>query len=89
MALVRLLALLAASVVTVAVTMLVWLPISAGLIGSVFGGVDYILAYLLLMGLSLPMSILAAASAYQFTRGWIFPCAVCRICGTEPDGMGG
>ena len=68
MALVRLLALLAASVVTVAVTMLVWLPISAGLIGSVFGGVDYILAYLLLMGLSLPMSILAAASAYQFTR---------------------
>ena len=68
MALVRLLALLAASVVTVAVTMLVWLPISAGLIGLVFGGVDYILAYLFLMGLSLPLSILAAASAYQFTR---------------------
>lgn len=41
MALVRLLALLAAAVVTVALTMLVWLPISMHLIGSVFGGMDY------------------------------------------------
>ena len=68
MALVRLLALLAAAVVTVALTMLVWLPISMYLIGSVFGGMDYVLAYLLLMGLALPLSILAAAAAYQFTR---------------------
>lgn len=48
--------------------MLVWLPISMHLIGSVFGGLDYVLAYLLLMGLALPLSILAAAAAYQFTR---------------------
>ena len=41
MALVRLLALLAVAVVTVALTMLVWLPISMHLIGSVFGGMDY------------------------------------------------
>lgn len=68
MALVRLLALLAAAVVTVALTMLVWLPISMHIIGSVFGGMDYVLAYLLLMGLALPLSILAAAAAYQFTR---------------------
>ena len=68
MALVRLLALLAVAVVTVALTMLVWLPISMHLIGSVFGGMDYVLAYLLLMGLALPLSILAAAAAYQFTR---------------------
>lgn len=68
MALVRLLALLAAAVVTVALTMLVWLPISMHLIGSVFGGMDFVLAYLLLMGLALPLSILAAAAAYQFTR---------------------
>ena len=68
MALVRLLALLAVAVVTVALTMLVWLPISMHLIGSVFGGLDYVLAYLLLMGLALPLSILAAAAAYQFTR---------------------
>ena len=68
MALVRLLALLATAVVTVALTMLVWLPISMHLIGSVFGGMDYVLAYLLLMGLALPLSILAAAAAYQFTR---------------------
>ena len=68
MALTRLPALLAAAVGTLALTMLVWLPVSAGLIGSVFSGVDYALAYGLLMGLALPLSILAAGAAYQFTR---------------------
>ena len=68
MALVRLLALTAAAALTAGITMLVWLPISRGLIGSVFSGVDYVLAYLLFMGLALPLAILAAASAYQFTR---------------------
>ena len=68
MALTRLLALLAAAVGTLTLTMLVWLPVSAGLIGSVFSGVDYALAYGLLMGLALPLSILAAGAAYQFTR---------------------
>ena len=67
-ALTRLLALLTAAVLTVGLTMLVWLPISAGLIGSVFTGANYVLAYLLLMGLALPLGILAAAAAYQFTR---------------------
>ena len=67
-ALVRLLALLATALVTAGITMLAWLPASWALIGSVFTGVDYVLAYLLFMGLSLPLSILAAASAYQFTR---------------------
>lgn len=67
-ALTRLLALLAAAVLTTALTMLVWLPVSAGLIGAVFDPVDYVLAYLLLMGLALPLGVLAAASAYQFTR---------------------
>ena len=68
MALTRLLALLAAAVGTLALTMLAWLPVGAGLIGSVFSGVDYALAYGLLMGLALPLSILAAGAAYQFTR---------------------
>ena len=67
-ALTRLLALLTAAVLTAGITMLVWLPISAGLIGSVFTGVNFLLAYLLLMGLALPLGILAAAAAYQFTR---------------------
>ena len=67
-ALTRLLALLTAAVLTAGLTMLVWLPISAGLIGSVFTGVNFLLAYLLLMGLALPLGILAAAAAYQFTR---------------------
>ena len=67
-ALTRLLALLTAAVLTAALTMLVWLPISAGLIGSVFNGMNYALAYLLFLGLALPLGILAAAAAYQFTR---------------------
>ena len=68
MALVRLLALIAGAMLTLGFTMLVWLPISQAMIGSVFGSVDYVLAYLLLMGLALPLGILAAGSAYQFTR---------------------
>ena len=66
-ALARLLALLATAGLTVALTLLGWLPVSMVRIGSVFDGVDYALAYLLLMGLALPLSILAASSAYQFT----------------------
>ena len=68
MAIVRLLALGAAALLTLCITILVWLPISRQLIGSVFSGVDYILAYLLFMGLALPLAILAAAAAYQFTQ---------------------
>ena len=52
MALVRLLALAAAAVLGLGLTMLVWLPISRELIGSVFGGTDYLLSYLLFMGLA-------------------------------------
>ncbi|WP_318708573.1 hypothetical protein [Candidatus Acetatifactor stercoripullorum] len=68
MALVRLLALTAAALLTVGITMLVWLPVSWRMIGSVFDSTDYVLAYLLFMGLALPLGILSAASAYQFTR---------------------
>lgn len=67
-ALTRLSALLTTAVLTTTLTILVWLPISAGLIGAVFDMVDYVLAYLLFMGLALPLGVLAAASAYQFTR---------------------
>ena len=67
-ALTRLSALLTTAVLTTTLTMLVWLPICAGLIGAVFDMVDYVLAYLLFMGLALPLGVLAAASAYQFTR---------------------
>ena len=68
MALVRLLALLAGAALATGLTMAVWLPISAGLIGAVFTGTDYVLAYLLFQGLALPLSILAAGAAYQLTR---------------------
>lgn len=67
-ALVRLCSLAVTALLTLGITMLVWLPISRVLIGSVFDGLDYFLAYLLFMGLAMPLGILAAAAAYQFTR---------------------
>lgn len=81
-ALTRLLALLAAAVLTTVLTMLVWLPVSMGLIGVVFDLVDYVLAYLLFMGLALPLGVLAASSAYQFTRRTDLPLALfAAFCG--------
>ena len=68
MALVRLMALFAAAALAVAFALLAWLPVSLRLIGTVFDGTEYGLAYLLLMGLALLLAILAAASAYQITR---------------------
>ena len=82
-ALTRLLALLTAAVLTAGLTMLVWLPISAGLIGAVFTGANYVLAYLLFMGLALPLGILAAAAfcalsltvwAADWQLCWLNPC---------------
>ena len=67
MALVRLTALLAVGLLATAVTMLVWLPVTWSLVGSVFDLTDYCLAYLIFMGLALPLAILAAAAFYQFT----------------------
>lgn len=67
MALTHLWALMAVSLLTLGLTMLVWLPVTAGMIGSVFDVGNYLLAYVLLMGLALPLAILAAAAAYQFT----------------------
>lgn len=81
-ALTRLSALLTTAVLTTTLTMLVWLPISAGLIGAVFDMVDYVLAYLLFMGLALPLGVLAAASAYQFTRrADLSPVVFAAFCG--------
>ena len=68
MAVVRLLSLMTGAALTLGVTMLVWLPVSRMLIGSVFGLTDFLLAYLIFMGMALPLCILAAAAAYQFTR---------------------
>ena len=68
MALVRLLALLTAAGLATVLTMLVWFPVSRWLIGAVFTGTDYVLAYLLFLGLALLLAILAAGAAYQFTR---------------------
>ena len=68
LALARLPALMAAAALGLGLTVLAWFPVSRRLIGSVFDGADYLLAYGLFMGLALWLSILAAAAAYQFTR---------------------
>lgn len=68
MAAIRLLSLTAAALMTAAAAMAVWFPITRGQIGTVFDGTDYLLSYLLFMGLSLPLGALAGASAYQFTQ---------------------
>ena len=67
MAAVRLLSLLAVSALTLVLSMLVWLPICRGLTGAVFDLGDYVPAWLLFMGAALPLGILAASSARQFT----------------------
>ena len=67
-ALIRMLALIVTSLLRLLLTMLVWLPITFALAGSVLDMTNYCLAYLLFMGLALPCSILAAAACYQFTQ---------------------
>lgn len=67
MAMVHLAALIGTAALTLAAVMTVWLPVSRAMIGSVFDAGDYVLAYLIFMGLALPLGILAAAAAFQFT----------------------
>lgn len=68
MALVRLAALITSAGLALLLVMAVWFPISWGMIRQVFDAADYLLSYLLLTGLALPLGILAAGAAYQFTR---------------------
>ena len=67
-ALARLMALLGTAALTLALTLLTWLPWTAHTVGAVFDGGNYLLAYLILMGLALPLCILLAGAAWQFTR---------------------
>lgn len=65
MNLIRLLSLLTAAALTLTVSVILWLPVSRMLIGQIFRTGDYLLVYLLFMGASLPLSILAAAAFWQ------------------------
>lgn len=67
-ALVRLLALLSAAVVTQAAALLWWLPYTVYRVGAVFDGGVYLLSYLVLMLPSWLLAVLFSAAAYQFTR---------------------
>ena len=80
-ALTRLLALLTAAVLTVGLTMLVWLPISAGLIGSVFTGVNFLLAA--------PGHPGGGRSLPVHPPGGSVHRPVYRLLRPEPDGVGG
>ena len=64
----RLPALVAAALLAAVLTAAVWFPVTVRLAGAVLTLTDYILAYGLFLGLALPLAILAAAAAYQFTR---------------------
>ena len=68
LALVRVLALMLAALFTTGLTILAWLPVSRALMGAVFDASDYVWGYLLLMGMALPLGIIAAATAYQLTQ---------------------
>ena len=63
-ALARLMALLGTAALTLALTLLTWLPWTAHTVGAVFDGGDYLLAYLILMGLALPLCILLAGAVH-------------------------
>ena len=67
-ALIRLSALLSLSVLALAAVALAWLPYTLHAAGTVFDGRTYVLSYLLFFFPALPLSVLAAAAAYQFTR---------------------
>ena len=73
----RLLALLALSVLTQAVTMLAWLPWSIHALGAVFDGGSYFWIYAVFMYGALPLAILLAASAYKFTRRMELSLLIC------------
>ena len=67
-ALIRLWALLCLSLMVLMAMLLVWLPYTRHAAGAVFDGETYVLAYLIFFFPALPLSVLAAAAAYQFTR---------------------
>ena len=67
-ALVRLWALLCTAAWGLVLTMLLWLPYTLLAAGAVFDWAAYLLAYLIFMGLALPLAILLAAAADQLTH---------------------
>ena len=73
MALVRLTALLAVGLLATAVTMLVWLPVTWSLVGSVFDLTDYCLAYLILWAWPFPWPSWQPPPFTSSPVGWICP----------------
>ena len=81
--------LMSGAALTLCLAMLVWLPVSRGLIGAVFDGAEYLLAYALFMGLALLLGILAASSAYQFARRADLTLVALAVLRAEPERLGG
>ena len=67
-ALTRLGALLCVSILAQAITTLAWLPYAIMKLGAVFDLKSYLLIYLIFMYGAIPLAILFASAAYQFTR---------------------
>ena len=60
-------AITSACLMALGLTMLLWLPISKWLIGTVFDMGDYVISYVIFMGLALVIAVVAASAFYQFT----------------------
>ncbi len=61
-------AILCVSIVAQSITMMVWLPYTMNVVGTVFDAASYIMGYLIFMYGALPLAILSAAAAWQFTQ---------------------
>ena len=68
LAFIRLAAILCVSIVAQGLTMLAWLPYTLDAVGAVFDGLSYIMVYLIFMYGALPLAVLSAATAWQFTQ---------------------
>lgn len=68
LAFIRLAAILCVSIVAQGLTMLAWLPYTLDAVGAVFDGPSYIMVYLIFMYGALPLAVLSAATAWQFTQ---------------------
>ena len=60
-------AITSACLMALGLTMLLWLPISKWLIGTVFDMGDYVISYVIFMGFALVIAVVAASAFYQFT----------------------
>lgn len=89
-AMVRLCALISASLLTQIATLILWLPYTRHVVGAVFDLKSYLGMYGVFMYGAIPLAILFAAAAHQFTQRLDLSLgSVCGLRRVEPYGMAG